>query len=285
MHGCDETKDESDNHLKHSWSRIATLLTRLFVMILSNILWFASEGIQTLLSRIKTSPHMTFVYTAGMDTRKTLAEVDAWKSMAWEKIQKYNEASQFELDFGKGNIHEAMRRLERAKPDNNKEAEAYASKWAKALNPKNVNQQGLVEANQLDADRKVCLEFLYRLYNCCCVPETKELDPAKVTSVVQEFDRGRRIVDMLYLLLVFDRAKSIHFNKDHQTGTRGMHWYAKKHQNRPEWKASNPSGATINKRLVWFVDDHLKIASKHGPNGWLWELMEPAEREADENDS
>ncbi|CAB9504751.1 expressed unknown protein [Seminavis robusta] len=212
------------------------------------------------------------------DPRKTLSEVRAWTRTVGELIETFDQPKQFELEFRQGGVSMALERLERAKPDCKEEAKTYASTWAQALNTSNENRQGHLEANQLDADRWVCLYFLYRLYDCCCVDGTRELDPSKVTSVIEEFDKGRRIVGILYRVLVFDRAKALHFNKEDETGTRGMHWYAKKHLQRPTWKHQNPSGHTINKRLVWFVHEHLKISSAANKDGWIWRLLEPVEK-------
>ncbi|CAB9522993.1 expressed unknown protein [Seminavis robusta] len=220
----------------------------------------------------------------GLDLAGPKREINEWKAKALARIKCYRTAEDFVTEFESRSVFEGMGRLQKALmavgPDLNKQTE-LAKGWAMALADDNdetlqdpMEQRKHLNANRLDADRKVCLQLLYSLYDCCMDDNIKGVDEGSVLSV---FDKGRRVVNILHSTLVFDQAKALYFNLDDSTQKRGMHWYAKRHvETRDAWREiqSNYAGRpTINRRLVWYFD---KLSLWNNPqHERLQSLMEP----------
>ena len=121
-----------------------------------------------------------------------------------------------------------------------------------------ANPREYLHATRLYADRKVCIDFLYALYNF--VKAETDDNENEMKALVKEFNRHGLVEDILMNTLEFERATTLYVNLENklQPEVYCQHWYAKIHLQSsgeyPSWDKSNVNKrATINKRLVWFV--------------------------------
>lgn len=162
--------------------------------------------------------------------------------------------------------------------------EQWSEQWAKSLIPKDERSESeqltfdaaeYLEANQLDSDRKVCVEYLKILH--------RNFEHMGSQEVAKRFP-GRHLVDILSCTLEMDRAKARYFitlDTLREGKRRGQHWFAEKHLDpesswcRPEWQEyvrSYEGKPTISKRLMWLFDEEVFGLRTHTK---LHKLLEP----------
>ena len=129
----------------------------------------------------------------------------------------------------------------------NHEKEEWAERWA--IDLRNHDSKAIM----LNKNRETCLKFLYTLH-----------DRVPKDQIVNDF-QGYRIGNILGLVLVMDRAQALFSLQVDGESRYGMHWFAQTHASRDDWKEilkGYPGVATIDKRLLWYVedlDDDLKL--------------------------
>ena len=162
--------------------------------------------------------------------------------------------------------------------------EQWSEQWAKSLIPKDERSESeqltfdadeYLEANRLDSDRKVCVEYLKILH--------RNFEHMGSQEVAKRFP-GRHLVDILSCTLEMDRAKARYFitlDTLREGKRRGQHWFAEKHLDpesswcRPKWQEylrSYEGEPTISKRLMWLFDEEAFGLRTHTK---LHKLLEP----------
>lgn len=132
--------------------------------------------------------------------------------------------------------------------------------WANDLLPQGERNRvwdavAHIRANELDGDRKVCVELLKQFHKYC------ENNKVSAKEAKKQFP-PRLVEDILCLTLAFDRAKALYFmpRAGGESNERGLHWYSQKDvDTKKEWQAIQEQKGydgdpTISKSFTWFRD-------------------------------
>lgn len=209
-----------------------------------------------------------------------LAEIHEAVEADIRKLEECNDWSLFKRQVEFGVVAQRLTRLTSARMNAGPNFTKWAQAWAKRLIPKeerseaSFDVQDYLQANRLDADRKVCVEYLKILH--------RKIEKEVFESSADGF-KEHHLVGILSCTLEMDRAKARFFNFLMLSSRRGQHWYAKNHVNsesewfQEEWKlyVENYEGRpTISRHLMWYFDQasfglHKQRYAK------LRELLEP----------
>jgi len=115
-----------------------------------------------------------------------------------------NDPQVYREQFNAGPIRESLIRIENAQDEEDRET--WSREWARQLSdPTNE------EAWQLNYDRKLLLQFLYRIID---MQVMADIDKDEITRIVRP-------------CLVMDRANALYNMIDSRMNRRGLHWYAR----------------------------------------------------------
>lgn len=167
------------------------------------------------------------------------------------KIRKCKNICDFLAVYEDLSFAQCLNRLRNAQLGRNREN--WSKYWAEELSKE---EQWAVALNQ---DRKTVTVFIKEI----CDRWNPDKAPVTVTADDIIYELGdQRIIQMVKLCIVMDRANAMFNMIDHTTNIRGLHWYADRDWHRRylqqqgalpiDGKAS--SGHTMNKRYLWLME-------------------------------
>ena len=176
----------------------------------------------------------------------------------WMKIRSCRTVEDFIVAFdeAEGLIARCLRRIQLNQLNSNTQhVEDWARIWATNL------RTGDETARNLDNDRGYCLELLFTLCNCWkgAYNETPTISDGDITDKFMT----RRILPILRLCLVMDRAKALYFTTGLDSTMPGINWCAEKHVANDVTLDDKNGTFPMNERYFWLLEfDKLKL----GPN-------------------
>ena len=176
----------------------------------------------------------------------------------WMKIRSCRTVEDFIVAFdeAEGLIARCLRRIQLNQLNSNTQhVEDWARIWATNL------RTGDETARNLDNDRGYCLELLFTLCNRWkgAYNETPTISDGDITDKFMT----HRILPILRLCLVMDRAKALYFTTGLNSTTPGINWCAEKHVANDVTLDDKNGPFPMNERYFWLLEfDKLKL----GPN-------------------
>lgn len=176
-------------------------------------------------------------------------------------------------------------------------AEAFAKAWALRMRRPDT---ATTTDRRINHDRKLLLQLLYVLCDCCWPKQQLEQQhqpepTVSTTDIVHHFATDR-IQTILFLALPLDRAQALYkmeYNRFGDTSDAkkqyGMYWVAQQHVDRaPMWRhllasfTTHTCRPTMNKRLIYLLElDELGLRQIPSINLWLQpRVIPPADDDA-----
>ena len=193
-------------------------------------------------------------------TTKLLSRLSEAQSdtQEWQIMRDFRTVDEFILMFDKveGLINRCVDRIHlHIVNSNTKDLEDWARIWAMNL------RTGDDTARNLDKDWKYCLEFLFTL--CNRWKGVYDGTPTISDDDIANKFMTKRILPILRVCLVMDRAKALYFTTGLNFTTPGINWYAERHILNDLTLDDQNGIASMNERYFWLLEfDQLKL----GPN-------------------
>ena len=180
-----------------------------------------------------------------------------------QRLANQQDLVQFKRQVESGIVRQRLQNLTSvfARPGRN--MRTWTTRWAKNLIPKderanpenNFNVEEYLQDNRLDADRKVCVEYLKIL--------RKSFQGMGIAEIASVFPK-RHLVSILSCTLEMDIAKARYFNFLPQSRRRGQHWYARNHVDPDstswyieawhQFVRDYEGDPTISKHIMWYFE-------------------------------
>ena len=143
------------------------------------------------------------------------------------------------------------------------------------------------DAKPYEYDRWIVKKLLDRVCDLCYVKVHKGSCQGVLKSkddLIHAFGI-RRILSILDVIVVMERANSLFNMMDDSIHRRGFHWYSQWHEEEGllKFEARNNSGPSINKRLLWlYYTKELGLQENQSLKYWLCPVMSPLHFTGDE---